>query len=501
MPRFILWILVFAFNFHFIDSFATGDPVKRQVITHNNKHFGIEQILSKYLQIPSESGHEQQAGEFLKQLCEENGLHITQMGSSDGNYNFSASLRPLEAGLPNIIFLNHIDVVPPGSESHWEVPPYSGKIIDSEIWGRGAFDNKGTAVMHLFSLIEMAQRYEGKNLDYNVTMLSVSCEETQCDGGISYVIDNYFELLNPEVVIGEGPPGIKGLIDNHPDQALFGISVAQKRSLWLQLSLDIKTNGHSSVTPKSYANKEMITALNELLNEKNEIIYNDVNVGILKQLGILSGGFNGFVLKHPRLFKSVISKKLREDELLLALFSNTITLTSIKDDNDELNAIPTKITATLDCRLLPETSTDEFIADLRETLDNDAISIEVIKQMNTKVVTSSNTNFYKNMAAAIQQHYPESKSGAVMLPNSNDVAAFREKDVLAYSIVPVKIDRKYLETIHTFNERIPVAILEQGKNTYVSFLERCITIQTPRESVELVSRLRANENTLFSIKI
>ena len=127
MPRFSLWILIFAFNLLFIDSFATSDPVKRQVITHNNELVGIEQILSKYLQIPSESGHERQAGEFFKQLCEENGLNVTQMGSSDGNYNFSASLRPLESGLPNIIFLNHIDVVPPGNENNWKVPPIQVK--------------------------------------------------------------------------------------------------------------------------------------------------------------------------------------------------------------------------------------------------------------------------------------------------------------------------------------------------------------------------------------
>ena len=34
-----------------------------------------------------------EAGEFLKKLCKENGLYITQMGDQNGNYNFAASIE------------------------------------------------------------------------------------------------------------------------------------------------------------------------------------------------------------------------------------------------------------------------------------------------------------------------------------------------------------------------------------------------------------------------
>jgi acetylornithine deacetylase/succinyl-diaminopimelate desuccinylase-like protein len=480
---------------------AHTDPKPKQLIQYNRKAYSIEQVLSKYLQFESISGKEREAGEFLMQLCEENGLFVTQMGATDGNYNFTASIRPLEQSKPNIIFLNHLDVVPAGDVSLWTEPPFSGKITDTEIWGRGAFDNKGTAIMHLFSLIEIARRYEGRNINYNVSMLSVSCEETQCDGGIEYVLDNYFELLNPALVLGEGPPAIKGLIENKPDQALFGISVAQKRALWLELQLHIKTNGHSSVTPLTYANKEMVEALNKLMNKKNQIDYNEVTLQMLKELGKLSGGFKGFILKHPRLFKSVISKKLKEDPLLQALYSNTITITNIQDNNDKLNSIPTQISATLDCRLLPQTTTEEFLSELKSTLDNDAISIEILTEIKNTSISSSETVFYRNLSKAIAGQYPDSKIAPVLLPNSNDVASFRARDVLAYSVVPVSIERSYLESIHNINERIPRGILEKGKNTFVNFIEHCITVEYLRESVETVSTLQASEPTSIGLKI
>lgn len=471
-----LTLRIFILCFFTFPQLAIGsnDPKKPVLIYYEDKAYGVDDLLSKYLQINSISGSEMEAGEFLKNICIENGLHITQMGEQNGNYNFTASIFPLEDNKPNIIFLNHLDVVPAGDNSLWVHPPFSGKITETEIWGRGAFDNKGAAIIQLFSIIEISKRYKNKPVNYNFSFLSVSCEETQCDGGIKYVIENYLTDLNPAVVLGEGPPAIKGLIEDKPELALFGISVAQKRALWLELNLEIKTNGHSSVTPFQYANKEMVIALNKLLIIKPEIIFNDINTKLLKQLGKLNGGLKGYALRHPKLFKKEILKKLQEDPLLLALFSNTITLTSIKDENGEVNTIPSKVKAILDCRLLPNESSEVFINELKIKLDNDAIEINIIKEMKDGGISPTDTSFFRHLETAILKRYPKSKAASVLLPSSNDIAAFREHNILAYSLIPIKLERKYLETVHNYNERIPKGVLEKGVHTYIEFMELCI---------------------------
>jgi len=458
----------------YLQGFSASDSERSSSIVYENKAYSIQDILSKYLQISSVSGEELEAGEFLKQLCIENGLYITPMGDQNGNYNFAASIVPLDKGLPNIIFLNHIDVVPAGDEEKWDFPPYSGEIVNDEIWGRGAFDNKGTAVMQLFSVIEIANRYRGRELSHNITFLPVSCEETQCSGGIKYVVDNYLDELNPAVVIGEGPPAIKGIIQNKPDLALFGISVAQKRTLWLRLKLELKTNGHGSVTPLQYANKEMIMALNNLLDKKPKIQYNEINVNLLKRMGELNKGFTGFVLKHPKLFKPIIAPKLRKEPVLMALYSNTITLTSLNDGNYEYNVIPNKVTAVLDCRLLPNESTERFLNYVKQGLNNDDISIEIVKETLQVEPSKEESEFFVNLKTAIEQNYEDCKTATVILPNSNDTAYFRAHGIPSFSTVPVKIDRKYLESIHAPNERIPLSILQKGTDTFTHFVELCL---------------------------
>ncbi|CFX13432.1 Succinyl-diaminopimelate desuccinylase [Candidatus Filomicrobium marinum] len=44
---------------------------------------------------------------------------------------------------PNLCFAGHTDVVPPGEEDAWSVPPFAGEIRDGILFGRGAVDMKG----------------------------------------------------------------------------------------------------------------------------------------------------------------------------------------------------------------------------------------------------------------------------------------------------------------------------------------------------------------------
>ena len=431
----------------------------------------IEEVLSQYIQHKSLSRNEKNAGDWLKGVCVENGLHISEFGNENGNYNFAASLFPLSDSLPNIILLNHIDVVHEGDTDIWIHPPYSGHISETDVWGRGAFDNKGAAVMQLFSLLEFKSIHSNSNSSYNITFLAVSCEETLCDGGIKYVLNNYMDDLNPVVVIGEGSTELNSILESKSDSQAFGISVAHKRPLWLELELNIPTSGHSSVTPMEYANKEMTIALANLVEKKQKIIFNRENKAILKRLGEQQRGLKRFLLKHPVFFKPIIASNLRKEPELLALFTNTITITSLNSINSTINKIPQSVYATLDCRLLPEYSQERFLNSLRRTLKNEQIQIEIIKEMNSTPVSCSDNDFYYNMEAAIQAKYIDAAVFPVILPNYSDVGEFRSRGIEGFSIIPIALDLEYLKCIHAENERIPIQALYQGTKVYLQFLE------------------------------
>jgi carboxypeptidase PM20D1 len=112
------------------------------------------QFLSDYIKVESVSGNEAKAGIFFAEECARRGLQVRILTNENSSYNFVASLYPLSMGKPNIVLLNHIDVVDPGAPEKWTFPPFSGAIAQGAVWGRGAIDNKGMAAMQLEALCQ-----------------------------------------------------------------------------------------------------------------------------------------------------------------------------------------------------------------------------------------------------------------------------------------------------------------------------------------------------------
>ena len=84
-------------------------------------------------------------------------------------------------GEKNIAFAGHTDVVPPGPEDRWSVPPFEGQVVGDELIGRGAADMKtGVAAM-----LAATERYLSihKTLAHRFYWLITSDEEGEAEYG------------------------------------------------------------------------------------------------------------------------------------------------------------------------------------------------------------------------------------------------------------------------------------------------------------------------------
>lgn len=446
------------------------------LLLYGQRDLDAVESLSRYLQHPSVSGSEEAAGSFFAGLCAEKGLHVTFLGQENGYFNFTASLYPLSCGKPNIIFLNHIDVVTADTvHQAWTHPPFSGAVEDGKIWGRGAFDNKGAAIMQLFALAPFVERAGGEDLPFNISLLAVSCEETQCEGGVRSVIRDHLDRLNPVVVFGEGAPGLDGIIPSKPDQLIFGISIAHKRAYWLELRSKIDCSAHGSVTPQQYSGKEMVVALHRLLNWKHRIRFNRYNIQILKGLGRIEGGVAGFFLRHPRILKPVVGPALRKEPALAALFTDNITLTGIRAGGHAVNVIPQNCTAMLDCRLLPETDEDRFLKKLKRKMRSSDIGIALLLETPQVIPSPPEGQFYQSFKESLETFYPEAAVLPIILPNFTDDGWFHEAGIPCYSSVPAFMTHEDMECVHGGDENLPVQALMDGIAVYTDLIGKLLS--------------------------
>ncbi|WP_134702919.1 peptidase [Ammoniphilus sp. YIM 78166] len=92
-------------------------------------------------------------------------------------------------GSRSIILNGHIDVVPDGDRAQWDDDPFSGRIVDGKMYGRGVTDMKGGNVSLLLAM--EALQGLGVRLKGDVIFQSVIEEESGGAGTLATILRGY----------------------------------------------------------------------------------------------------------------------------------------------------------------------------------------------------------------------------------------------------------------------------------------------------------------------
>ena len=201
-----------------------------------------ERNLSDYLRINTSNPPAETlpAARFLKGLLEKEGIAAAIYEPEPGRKANLLARLPGTGKHKAILLLNHMDVVPV-DPSRWTVDPFGGLVRGGRIWGRGAMDMKSLGMIDLMALV--ALKRAGFRPDRDILFLATADEETGGELGAQWMIQNHYAQLDPEYVLDEGGFGSRGVLA--PGRLVYGISVADKRSLWVHVTA-AGSSGHGS---------------------------------------------------------------------------------------------------------------------------------------------------------------------------------------------------------------------------------------------------------------
>lgn len=121
--------------------------------------------------------------------------------------NAAATLRGVGGGgtSRSLIYNGHVDVVPPGQTSRWTSgDPFSGRIDDDRVWGRGASDMKAGLVAQAFAAKALSDA--GVRLQGDLIIEAVVGEETMdYKSGVASAIDRGYRADAAVVSEPSGP--------------------------------------------------------------------------------------------------------------------------------------------------------------------------------------------------------------------------------------------------------------------------------------------------------
>jgi acetylornithine deacetylase/succinyl-diaminopimelate desuccinylase-like protein len=369
------------------------------------------------------------AADFLTGLLQREGIPVTRYETGAGRSIVLARLKGAGTAKP-LLLLHHMDVVPT-DPTRWQHDPFGAEIADGKMWGRGTMDMKGLGVVQLMAFLSLKRL--NVPLMRDVILMAVPDEETGGTLGAAWIRTNHYEDIDPEFILDEGGFGSRDLFA--PGKLVFGISVAEKKILWLKLRAE-GVAGHGSQPHDQNPNDRLIRALGRLLGEPLPASSFSVLDAMKARVGSFAANKFNNAIQH-----------------------STISITSLRSgvgDPPKVNVIPSLAEATLDCRVLPGTTKDQWMAEIRRRLGDPDIKIEITYEGDDPIVTTQDSTFYRALESAVKRRHPDAIVTPMVVPYGTDANGFRPRGVKSYGFTPVIVPAVAVMSMHGDAEFLPV---------------------------------------------
>ena len=415
----------------------------------------ITRLLSQYVAIDTSNppGDTRKAADFLAAILEKEGVPVTRYESAPGKAILYARLKATAtpAAGKAILLLHHMDVVP-ADRTQWKTDPFTPTIQNGELWGRGSMDMKGQGVAQLVAFLMLKRQNVPRNRD--VILLAEPDEEVGGAQGARWMIANHFAELDPEYVLDEGGFGSRDLFT--PGKLVYGISVAEKKLIWLKVRAE-GISGHGSQPIEQNPNDHLVKALARLLAPSAAAETSRAPSSEKSIVQIMKENVGTFAA----------------NKFTNAIQQSTISLTWLRSgvgDPPKINVIPSVAEAGLDCRVVPGTTTDQWVAEVRRRLADPSLKIDVINEGDDPIVTSSDTPLYRSLAQAITRQHPDAIVTPMLVPYTTDSNAFRPKGVKSYGVFPAILSADTVASMHGDGEHVPLDGVRQAAQVFFEVL-------------------------------
>jgi acetylornithine deacetylase/succinyl-diaminopimelate desuccinylase-like protein len=413
-------------------------------------------MMQEYLRIDTSNppGNELAAAQFFHRLFDKAGIPNTIYEFASGRADFYAILKG-DGSLRPFVMLNHMDVVR-ADPSHWRQPPFSGTIVDGEMYGRGAMDMKDEGLLQAMVIIIAARAH--LPLKRDLIFLATGDEEVN-DLGSTWFLENHADLVrNAEYLITEGGANLI-----RPAQGtIYGIGLAEKAPLWIRVTATGR-GGHGSIPIQDSAPNRLIRDLRRVVDWQPPIRllpfveqYFKVMAQIEREP--LASQFRDIrnSLKDP-----TFAREMSEDEDFNHLLRDTVSLT-VLHSSVQTNVIPDTAYAELDVRLLPGEAPQAFLAELRHVLADEDLRVENINRFKPPNASSANTPLYRIIEAVVRKYNPRALVAPTLNSGYTESQMFRGLGITCYGFNTLEVTEEIDSTQHAANERVPVDQLRSG---------------------------------------
>ncbi len=369
-----------------------------------------------------------------------------------------------------ILFYGHYDVQPPEPLDEWITPPFEPDIRDGRVYGRGAADNKGQLLAHVFAVRSYLDVLG--DVPVNIKFLFEGEEESGSPNLRPFVEANR-ELLSADLVYtADGP-----MHDDGTPVICFGI-----RGM-LNAEIRVRTAAHDNHSGNKgglipNAAQELARILSRMWDDDGEIIVEgfwddvreptDVEMALIEDLPYDPAGMS-------EVFGVSDIGLSREEFYLNLMFRPTLTINGLRSGytgEGTKTVIPCTAAAKLDMRLVPDQDPERVFQSIRNHVHSCGANVEEAEAICVKGVPPSRTRTDTPAAqAVISGVASEHETDPIVMPSLGaTLPDYIWTDLLDTPSVMVPYANAD-ETNHAPNENMDIAHFGAGIRTSAMVLQ------------------------------
>ena len=418
----------------------------------------IQSINSGYMPTGNETEVADFCSNWLKNFEIESNIFSRdkERGNLISKYPFSGDEKKL-------LLMSHSDVVPVENYDKWENEPFSAKLSEGRIWGRGSSDCKGLLASQMMAMSILAEnKIQFKE---NFTLACGSDEEHGGRYGFGWLAENHPEEIRFKYAINEGGGSPVTIGKN----LYYLLGTGEKG----RLEINIKIKGESAHASVPWLGKNAMgstaNAIQKILDYTPDL---DCSTDIFNYLNLFGIETKPSVENLEFIIKEAYEKNESLGSLLKALSRMTITPTIIKG-GIKSNSVPENIQLVLDVRSLPHQNE----SDVKEQLDKIFSNIEGLSYEIDYMAKPNASPFETELLEAIKKSQSKSvdRDDIQWIPSvSNgftDSRFTRELGVITYGFRGTHPDdNPNLENVHGTNENYGVKSLVSSTKTMLGII-------------------------------
>ncbi|MCS3529890.1 M20/M25/M40 family metallo-hydrolase [Chryseobacterium sp. JUb7] len=393
-------------------------------------------------------------------------------------YGLVFKLKGSNSNLDPILFLSHIDVVPPGEADiiskdenifrpdekalppvskiaeDWEYAPFSGAVANGRIYGRGTIDMKGM----LFSLMEsMSNIMKSGHVPQRDIYLAFGFDEEVGGqkGAAQIAADFRKKGLKFDAVYDEGGLILRKGSVAGIDSDVAVIGCAEKG--FLSAKIKVKgLGGHSSMPPTESAIGKAAVIMQRLEDHQMKPVITPLIKNFFDNIGGSMPFANRLAISNQWLLKPLLLSQLTKNNSTNALVRTTTALTMMKG-SDGTNVLSPEVEFVVNFRLLPGNTVKEVKDHIAKATEGFDVEVEEIDNTReASAVSPTNTKAFRLIEAGIKEIYPTAIATPYLTVGGTDAYKYQIVSKNIYRFMPVKINNTEQQSIHSTNEYISI---------------------------------------------